>query len=455
MVDLLTCNEAYRSIVIMKDTARRHIIRRLTVLATAIVAFVPVNVYSQTRGVSAAAATVPSVAKLPVSAKRFALVIGVDAYQDAGISNLRGASNDAKAIADALATYAGFPPDQIILLTSEQPTELQPTRGNIIRRLSNLRQVVPKDGLLWVSFAGHGIERDHQAYLLPMDAQLSGDIALLEDSAINVQTMRDRIRQTEVGQVIFILDACRNNPLSGRTVSVTKLTESFTRAFSFDIRNRQISAFATIYATGPGQVAHEYKLKKQGYFTTALIEGLKGAAANESGEVTLSDLVKYVQDTVPKRIALDLGGDKQQRPWADIQGFQADDLVIAFPAMTGTVSVTKEPDAPADRRVALGSDSRSDPITGTWAGTYGPGAFPLVLKLKLDGETVSGEATIDGSTNAITQGAWKNGELVITVVQEGNRISFRGSLNRGVLSGRRYLNGSTNFLEWTATQNGV
>jgi hypothetical protein len=431
----------------------RYLIRRLIVLATAIITFVPVNTYSQTRSVSSPA---PTIAKLPVSAKRFALVIGVDAYQDAGISNLRGASNDAKAIADALATYAGFPSDQIILLTSEQPTELQPTRGNIIRRLSNLRQVVPKDGLLWVSFAGHGIEREHQAYLLPMDAQLSGDIALLEDSAINVQTMRDRIRQTEVGQVIFILDACRNNPLSGRAVSVTKLTESFTRAFSFDIRNRQISAFATIYATGPGQVAHEYKQKKQGYFTTALIEGLKGAAANESGEVTLSDLVKYVQETVPKRIALDLGGDKQQRPWADIQGFQADDLVIAFPAMTtGSVSVTKGPDAAADRTIALGSDSRSDPITGTWAGTYGPGAFPLILKLKLDGETVSGEATIDGSTNAITQGAWKNGELVITVLQKGNRISFRGSLNRGVLSGRRYLNGSTNFLEWTATQNGA
>jgi len=434
---------------------RRHIIRTISVLATAIITFAPVNTYSQTRG---APASVPSIAKLPVSAKRFALVIGVDAYQDAGISNLRGASNDAKAIADALAAYAGFPPDQIILLTSEQPTELQPTRGNIIRRLSNLRQVVPKDGLLWVSFAGHGIERDHQAYLLPMDAQLSGDIALLEDSAINVQAMRDRIRQTEVGQVIFILDACRNNPLSGRAVSVTKLTESFTRPFSFDIRNRQISAFATIYATGPGQVAHEYKQKKQGYFTTALVEGLKGAAANESGEVRLSDLVKYVQETVPKRIALDLGGDKQQRPWADIQGYQADDLVIALNSMTGPVSVTKEPDAPANRAVAsppVGSESRSDPITGTWAGTYGPGAFPLILKLKLDGETVSGEATIDGSTNAITQGAWKNGELVITILQKGNRISFRGSLNRGVLSGRRYLNGSTNFLEWTATQNRV
>jgi hypothetical protein len=268
--------------------------------------------------------------------------------------------------------------------------------------------------------------------------------------------MRDRIRQTEVGQVIFILDACRNNPLAGRGVSITKLTDPFTHAFSFDINNRQIRAFATIYATGPGQVAHEYKQKKQGYFTTALVEAMKGAAANERGEVRLSDLVKYVQETVPKRIALDLGGDKQQRPWADIQGYQADDLVIAFQLSTGTVLMTKESNALVNRTVGsppVELDSRLDPITGSWSGTYGPGAFPFGFKLKLDGEIVSGEAIIDGNINGIAQGAWKNGELVITILQNGNRILFRGSLNRGVLSGRRYLNGSTNFLEWTATQN--
>lgn len=429
---------------------------QFTVLATVIIAIILVNTYGQTFRESAPQASGARVAKLPISSKRYALVIGVDSYQDAEISNLRGASNDAKAIADALANYAGFPTDQIILLTSEQPTELQPTRGNIIRRLSNLRTVVPKDGLLWVSFAGHGIERDQQAYLLPMDAQLSGDVSLLEDSAINVQTMRDRIRQTEVGQVILILDACRNNPLAGRGLSVTKLTDQFTRAFSFDIHNREIKAFATIYATGPGQVAHEYKQKKQGYFTAALVDALKGAASNERGEVRLSDLVNYVQNTVPKRIALDLGGDKQQRPWADIQGYQADDLVIALAARISTAPATEVSQVESIRTVADSikePESRADPITGIWAGTYGPGAFPFVLKLRLEGEIVSGESTVDGKTGGITQGTWKNGELVITLVQDGNRIMFRGSFDQGKLSGRRYVNGSTNFLPWIAMKN--
>jgi hypothetical protein len=40
-------------------------------------------------------------------------------------------------------------------------------------------------------------------------------------------------------------------------------------------------------------------------------------------------LVKYVQETVPKRLAIDLGSTKQQKPFAVIEGFRADELVVA------------------------------------------------------------------------------------------------------------------------------
>jgi len=49
--------------------------------------------------------------ELPAKSKRFALVVGVDEYQDEQISRLSGAGNDAKALADALvrATPAFLP----------------------------------------------------------------------------------------------------------------------------------------------------------------------------------------------------------------------------------------------------------------------------------------------------------------------------------------------------------
>jgi uncharacterized caspase-like protein/Flp pilus assembly protein TadD len=265
---------------------------------------------------------------LPVSAKRWALVIGVDKYQDPQISPLKGSDNDARLIADALVRYAGFPRDQVILLSTDQPTERQPTRVNILRRLSNLSTAVPKDGLLLVSFAGHGMERSGQAFLLPSDAQISDQISFLEETAISMNRVKERIKETGVGQVVVLLDACRNDP-GGRADAINPLTNAYTNAFNFDVRNREVQAFATVYATGIGQRAYEYTEKKQGYFSWAVVEGLKGGAANDKGEITLSQLVKYVQDTVPKRIAIDLGSTKQQRPFAMIEGYRADELVVA------------------------------------------------------------------------------------------------------------------------------
>ena len=268
------------------------------------------------------------VTTFPVSAKRWALVIGVDKYTDPQISPLKGSDNDARLIANALVRYAGFPQDQVILLSTDQPTERQPTRVNILRRLSNLSTAVPKDGLLLVSFAGHGMERSGQAFLLPSDAQISDQISFLEETAISMNRVKERIKETGVGQVVVLLDACRNDP-GGRADAPNNLSNAYTNAFNFDTRNREVQAFATVYATGIGQRAYEYTEKKQGYFSWAVVEGLKGGAANDKGEITLSQLVKYVQDTVPKRLAIDLGSTKQQKPFAVIEGYRADELVVA------------------------------------------------------------------------------------------------------------------------------
>ncbi|PYS89611.1 MAG: hypothetical protein DMF64_17225, partial [Acidobacteria bacterium] len=92
------------------------------------------------------------------------------------------------------------------------------------------------------------------------------------------------------------------------------------RGFDFDVRNREVQAFATIYATEIGRRAYELKEQRHGYFTLALVEALRGQAANAKGEVTLASLVKYLQDNVPRRVLLDLGQGRVQRPFAVVEG---------------------------------------------------------------------------------------------------------------------------------------
>jgi tetratricopeptide (TPR) repeat protein len=302
----------------------------------------PAQAQTTTSQTSSAASQGNQINTLPIGAKRWALVIGVDKYLDPQISPLKGSDNDARMIADALVRYAGFPQDQVILLATNQPIERQPSRVNILRRLSNLSTAVPKDGLLLVSFAGHGMERGGQAFLLPADAQISDQISFLEETAISMNRVKSWIKETGVGQVLLLLDACRNDP-GGRADAPNPLSNAYTNAFNFDVRNREVQAFATMYATGIGQRAYEYTEKKQGYFSWAVVEGLKGGAANDKGEVTLSQLVKYVQETVPKRITVDLGSTKQQKPFAIIEGYRADELVLA---VTNAASMTNNTSTP-------------------------------------------------------------------------------------------------------------
>jgi Tfp pilus assembly protein PilF/uncharacterized caspase-like protein len=274
---------------------------------------------------------VPSVAELPIKSKRWALIVGIDDYDDKQIKPLIGAANDAKVLKDALVTYAGFPKEQVILLASNQSDAPQPTRVNILRRLSNLANHVQKDGLLLVAFSGHGIERKGEGYLLASDSQTSDDIEFLEETSISVTRMRERIRATGAGQIVMLLDACRNSPDGNRDGGEgggEPMSAAFVKGFNFDERNRQVTAFAILYATEVGHYAYEFKEKRQGYFTWAVVEGIKGRAANEQGEVTLGGLTAYVEEVVPKIVRAELG--KEQKPFSFIGGYKASKLVLSL-----------------------------------------------------------------------------------------------------------------------------
>ncbi|MGB9182050.1 MAG: caspase family protein [Pyrinomonadaceae bacterium] len=389
------------------------------------------------RGLSLA----PQVKQLPSKAKRFALIIGVDQYADTQITTLGGATNDAKSLADALIANAGFPSDQVMLLASNQPAERQPTRGNILRRLSNLAAVLPKDGLFLFAFAGHGVERGGQAFLLPSDAQVSNDVDLLEQTAINVTQVKDRIRKAGVGQVLMILDACRNDP-SGRANADNPLTPAYTRGLNFDVRNREVTAFATLYATAVGHRAYEFKEKHQGYFTWALVEGLRGGAANERGEVTLSGLVKYLQDRVPRKVLLDLGQGKDQRPFAVIEGYRADELIIAAPGKIAiTSSNTNEAGPPLDPPKEPSSDLRNAEAGSSLEGTSWTGNSPesgeYTIDFLKDGKIRYNISVLSNGVTSIKSiaGRWKQSGNNVQIVIGNSYSVLQGTLDGGMMKG--------------------
>jgi caspase domain-containing protein/carboxypeptidase family protein len=313
--------------------------------------------------------------QLPSGSKRWALIIGIDQYNDKRIRRLEGAINDAKALEDALVKYAGFTNDHIIRLTSDQPEDYQPTRSNILAHLARLKKVVPSDGLLLFAFSGHGISSGENAYLLPSNAKMENDVEYLELEAIPVPSVKKFINATGVRQRILLLDACRDNP-TGRGGGGNSLTEAYTRGFAFDRRNDKIDAFVTIYATQFGQKAYENRKSNMGYFTEALVEGLKGAASNRiTGEVTLASLMQYLTKVVPERTLLNEG--EAQSPWWGTEGY-AEDLVIAKIA----------PAASAGDLVGI-------PLKGALYIQTNPGAASIAVKSE-DGKVMQGASSEGG-----------------------------------------------------------
>src|SRR5437763_16831948 len=96
----------------------------LTSVALLCAQMLPARAQTNQRGIGTelkqqqAAPPPATITELPGKQKRWALVIGVDQYQDAQIGRLSGAANDARTLAAALTAYSGFPADQVILLAT-------------------------------------------------------------------------------------------------------------------------------------------------------------------------------------------------------------------------------------------------------------------------------------------------------------------------------------------------
>lgn len=342
---------------------------------------------------------------LPDRAKRYAVVIGIDKYtSDTNIPTLHGAANDAQAIADALVEHAGFERDKVVLLTSNATTPGgQPTRANIGNVLAQLKNKVEEGGMLVVAFSGHGVERksDRQVFLLPSDAYSDPD--QYDWSAIPVNLVTALIKQTKAHQVMLLLDSCRNDPSGGKGTEDNNLTRDSIDAWS--VRNGSVKAFVTLYAASEGQRAWEYQDKKQGYFSWAFVQGLKGGARDpETGELTLGRLIEYVQKEVPRSAKMFSG--KEQKPHVVMDGYGSN-LII---------SKVEPAPKPVVRNAAPAVIAPPAPTTGTLSIVSEPGAR-ITIEPLAGGKAVEGVANGEGVYNS---GPLNFGDYRITAALEGS-----------------------------------
>jgi formylglycine-generating enzyme required for sulfatase activity len=136
-----------------------------------------------------------------VTGKRVALVIGISKYQYA--PSLQNPANDARRIAEALRRL-NFQVDEAY--DADYRTLMQALRTFGIHAQD-------ADAAL-IFYAGHGVQVDHENFLLPADAKLEREHDLVYE-ALSLDLLLGEVSQAKkVG--ILLLDACRNNPFVDR-----------------------------------------------------------------------------------------------------------------------------------------------------------------------------------------------------------------------------------------------
>ncbi|MBN2311947.1 MAG: caspase family protein, partial [Candidatus Hydrogenedentes bacterium] len=146
-------------------------------------------------------------ASTPTAPQKWALVVGVGDYQDAGISDLPKAVNDARAITQMLiAMPDGFPERNVLLLADTEGEARAPTRANMMRFLTSRLALVAEEDTVLVYFAGHGTTDGGALYLLPSDASLS-NVAF---TGFPFAQLEKVLEDTPARKKILILDACHS-----------------------------------------------------------------------------------------------------------------------------------------------------------------------------------------------------------------------------------------------------
>jgi hypothetical protein len=136
--------------------------------------------------------------KVEKEAAYYALIIGIQNYQDPSIANLDNPIRDAQSLYDILINRYTFDKAKILFLKD-------PKREDIINALDELADKVTANDNLLIFYAGHGWwdEQADIGYWLPADARKNSKVAWFSNS-----TLVDYLKQVKSKHTLLIADAC-------------------------------------------------------------------------------------------------------------------------------------------------------------------------------------------------------------------------------------------------------
>ncbi len=243
---------------------------------------------------------------------RWAVVVGINSFEDRRVPSLRFGERDAQAFGEVLVDRCGFDRSRVKVLLGSQAA-LRNVRSSLGTFLA---RNVGKDDLVVVFFSGHGAPEPDLSgkspdgcikYLIPYDVNKDDLFA----TAIPMSEIATYFERIEARRIIFFADTCYSGAAGGRTFAM-KGSRGVTLGEKFLDEVARGEGRVILTASRASEVAGEDENVKHGIFTHYLLEGLAGKAdGNGDKQVTFMEVKKYLDDHVPPH-ARKLG--KNQHP---------------------------------------------------------------------------------------------------------------------------------------------
>lgn len=220
----------------------------------------------------------------------WAVVIGIDDYENDNITDLNYAVSDAAGIREMLIEYYGFPADNITSLINDEASAT-----NIKRAIAKTAKNANENDRIIIFFAGHGMTEDlpsggEMGYLIPYE----GDLEDLYLSSVPMKELRNLSDRFNAKHVLFLVDACYGGLAAVGTRGLsTKVAGYYDKIFRG--KARQI-----ITAGGKGETVIEKADWGHSAFTFNLLRGLKDwmADLDNDGVITGEELGIYLKKRV-------------------------------------------------------------------------------------------------------------------------------------------------------------
>jgi len=225
----------------------------------------------------------------PADPHRWAILIGVENYDDASLTRIPYVSESVAQLRDVLVQLARVPQDHLLLLND-------PSRVRFEQGISALLDRLGAEDQLTVYFAGHAYLDDNQeAYLAPK----TFDYMRMDSSGIPLRWLVDRLESSPGKEKLLLLDCSHagNGADLARQPSAAEVAQTLA-----DPSGRWPFQSVTIIASSsPGQRGFALPGENISLFAKYLAEGYTGRAdSNRDGRLESTELLAYLKQQLPR-----------------------------------------------------------------------------------------------------------------------------------------------------------